>query len=126
MMQACNDNRTKLYRIRRKSDGKFLGGKPSEYPGSYGWWDNTGCFWKRDETIRKHLLSLCKYCVFYGEPNIYPHGVSWYQCPIKTVAIFHKWLDLYEVVVTDITVHGENTMEACDFASFQNDIRRTA
>lgn len=137
-MIASNDNRTKIYRIRRKSDGKFLIQAPyypEEYFGKRFEWrfNSCGVFWKKDETVRKHLIRLCRFVVYngHGEDRIrlydsvefsyYPQGM-----PIKLVGMHYERLDLYEVVATDITVHGEDTMSAREFASFTNDLRKAA
>lgn len=130
-----NDNKTTLYRIRRKSDGKFLNQKPMETPGPQPrWiWGKNGAFWKTELTIREHLFTLC-YSWYYmpkdsddvtifkkNSVQIFKHGT-----PIKKSGPYYKRLDDYEVVATMITEHSSDTMEARDFASFSNDLKRTA
>ena len=53
----------------------------------------------------------------YGKA--YPYGRTCYaiDVPHRLVKFVPEWLDKYEVVATDITIHGENTMEAKDFAN---------
>jgi len=67
-MAQANDNRTYIYRIRRKKDGRFL--------------------------------------------------VS------GDVSTNLQWLSKYEVVATEITVHGEQVVEAVDFANFKEDLEK--
>ncbi len=138
-MTQSNDNRTHIYRIRRKSDGLFLEWV-TRIPSCYGEWGPTGVFWKKPETIRKHLLELCTYRMYCGEEGyvhdrnsrrfvrkppktqekflqIWPAGTQ-----LHTVAVIYDWLDKYEVVATEISVHGQDTMEARDFALFKEDL----
>lgn len=134
-MQASNDNRTVIYRIRRKGDGMFLSTAPSRMPGgNIGHWDATGCFWRKQETIIEHLISLCQFRVYCGEGTVYKNRQKtkakqhdWFvvyawNTPHRLVSTNHEWMDKYEVVGTDITVHGDKVMEARDFASLMNDI----
>ena len=142
-MEAANNNRTKIYRIRRKEDGLFLFTLSNNETGGHRWkgtWQPIGAFWRLEETIRRHLLELCTYRVYISDRPIESCGeignvprslrrrgtrknkkmppqfsVFPYDCPVKTVGVFFEFLQHYEVVVTDITVHGENTMEAVDF-----------
>lgn len=138
-MNFANENRTYIYRIRRKSDGLFLchisKGTPHNLDNFSGQWGPTGVFWRSQETVRKHLLELCQFRVYVGngyvtksKPQglrqraaaahkkfnvIYPIGT-----PISHVKTVYEWIDKYEVIVTEITVHGENIMQASDFVSF--------
>jgi hypothetical protein len=137
VMMPANDNRTHIYRIRRKSDGKFLTSAPCRVPGYRAPFDSVGCFWRKQETIREHLLALCQFWMYCGEVGHvhrpsqlmrkYEPDAPWLQIwPIGSytkhlVSTNFNKLDLYEVVATEITVHGENVMEARAFASFMND-----
>lgn len=134
-MQANNDNRTVLYRIRRKSDGRFLNTKPTRSPGRQpNWiWSKNGAFWRTEGTIREHLLALC-YSWYYevddstkvtffknNSVQIYQHGM-----PVKQVGPYYERLNLYEVVAIQVTEHESDIMEARTFASFSNDLRKQA
>lgn len=134
---AANDNKTKLYRIRRKSDGKFLIGKPRDYPklptATDSMWGKDGAFWKQQETIRKHLLSLCAWRLYngYGQDIVDRWDGRKFEywpsaTPIKIVRYFYDRLDKYEVIVIDISVHGENKIEARGFANLPNDLIRVS
>lgn len=145
---ASNENRTHIYRIRRKEDGLFLAYLGEEAGGHLwkGYWQPIGVFWRKPETVRKHLLELCTLRVYSAEfqmnswgpggnihrslrskgkstqrnrpPQftVFPHDTK-----IRVSSIHYQWLDYYEVVATEITVHGESVMEARDFASFLKD-----
>lgn len=141
-MTAANENRTHIYRIRRKADGLFLNhighGGVHNHDNCSGQWGPIGVFWKKPQTVRRHLLELCQFRVYVGDgfvrrarpigPRqkedkkhqpftvIYPHGT-----PIRHVKTVYEWLDRYEVIATEITVHGEQIMEAREFASFAQD-----
>lgn len=143
MSDAANENKTFLYRIRRKEDGLFLECSPSHSR----WTDHfgpVGCFWRKQETIKKHLYELCKFNLYCGGgmvvntkskrrrgPNqkrrdninpyfvVYPSGTEF-----RTVSVNYEWLDRYEVIATEITVHGEQVMEAREFASFMEDLTK--
>lgn len=145
-MSAANENRTHIYRIRRKADGMFLVSAPSPTP--YGnedgqsnqshLWGPIGTFWKKPETIKAHLLALCQFRIFCGHGIDMPalpysnsqrtkglrekYGDHWplypWDVPHRLVKTVYERLDHYQVVATEITVHGENVMEAKDFASF--------
>lgn len=125
-MKTINDNRTKLYRIRRKEDGMFLVHLAKGTPYSIdGTWNAHGVFWKKPETIRKHLLELIQFRVYdgHGIDHYWPgkpvKAIYPYDVPIRHVKTVYEWLEKYEVVATEVTIHSENRMEAKDFASFQ-------
>ena len=113
-----NDNKTHIYRIRRKLDGAFLCSlqKGSPNPAGCSWnWGPTGVFFKKPETIRKHLVELCqirKYDLKHDQ------GCVIWNTPVIHLGADYSLVNLYEVVSTEITVHGEHVMEASDFASF--------
>lgn len=138
MSHAANENRTHIYRIRRKRDGMFLNsGFSHRFPevnegGSQ--WGPCGCFWKKEETIRKHLLGLITPSFYCGNGFIHVstknkrgfHVVYPYDTPVHVMKPVFAWLDKYEVIATEITVHGESVMEARDFASFLGDKENVA
>lgn len=135
-----NENRTYIYRIRRKEDGLFLchlgSGTPHNHDNCSGQWGPTGVFWKKEETVRRHLLELCQFRVYVGNGSVHRHHnrqgprqkadvaskpfkvIYPFGTPIHHVKTVYEWLDKYEVVGTEITVHGHNVVEARDFASF--------
>ncbi len=136
-MTALNDNRTHIYRILRKRDGLFLvslcyGGAHGE---DAGVWGPTGTFWKTPQTIKDHLLELCEYRVYCSEggsvfdlrgrrrgprqqarDELNPFWVI-YGCdtPVHHVKTMLSWLDRYQVVATEITIHSNKTIPAADF-----------
>lgn len=127
---AANQNRTKIYRIRRKSDGLFLAYAPLRTPGECCHWEPNGCFWKKKETIRKHLITLCEFWLYEGDGYVHSsdriksrmkpkHNPFWYLYPAGTpyrlVKTVYEWMDKYEVVATDITVHGQNVIDSEEF-----------
>lgn len=141
MRYPANQNRTHLYRIRRKSDGLFLSHISQDAGGHEfkGTWQPTGSFWRTQDTIRKHLLELITYRVYIADHpmnswhQFRPRGMplnkvpapqfTVFPCGTKKgiVGVFYQWLDHYEVVATEITVHGEDVLEARTFASFLMD-----
>lgn len=138
-----NDNRTHIYRIRRKEDGLFLVSAPCRKD-PFVWdqlstmWGPVGVFWRKPETVRSHLLGLCqrRFYICEKQESIYdlrrsrkgprqraakennpfwlivPHGTPVYKAEPR-----YEWLDKYEIIATEITVHGENKMEATDFVN---------
>lgn len=146
MRYPANQNRTHLYRIRRKEDGLFLAWVNKEAGGHEykGAWQPTGSFWRTQDTIRKHLLELITYRVYIADhemnswPGMRPRGTPLNKkmppqftvfpsgTKMAVAGVFYQWLEHYEVVATEITVHGENVMEARDFASFLMDKERAA
>lgn len=138
-MTQANDNRTFLYRIRRKSDGLFLSCAPSDFR-IFDEWGPTGTFWKKAETITKHLFNLCELkiiCFNKGKAYVYdmrdgkrkrgknqqiqdsinPFWVM-YDCNVpepQHVRMVWEWLDKYEVIATEVTVHGDHIITAEDF-----------
>lgn len=140
MNVAANENRTKIYRIRRKADGLFLIhlGHGMAHGSEHGTWGPNGVFFWKPETIRKHLLELCQFRVYCSEGGtvfdlrkrhrgrrqkardaLNPFWVIYgLDQPVHLVSTVYEWLDLYEVVVSDITVHSEDAQEAKDFACF--------
>jgi hypothetical protein len=111
----------------------FLTTAPSQEPGGISHWDVTGCFWRKQETIIQHLITLCQFRVYCGDGRVHrsrkktkarPHPVfvvyAW-DTPHKLVSTNYEWMERYEVVGTDITVHGDKVMEAREFASLLND-----
>jgi len=117
-MKAANNNRTKMYRIRRKLDGRFLVSmvRGSPNPAGCSWnWSPVGAFFLKQETIRKHLLELCQVRKYDIDKT---NGSRCWNTPIIHLGTDYSQLNLYEVVIMDISVIGQNTMEAVDFASF--------
>jgi hypothetical protein len=93
-----------LYRIRRKSDGKFLQGG---FPRTKGSWGPSGALFKQAKTIQKHLKELCSEFIV-EETN--------YGCYIKLVNTDKRKLKLFDVVETHVSVNGEKTIDALSFA----------
>lgn len=109
----------KLYRIRRKSDGKFFTGwvmsrpnyrntPPTPYPIE---WGPSGAFFKLPATIKKHLKNLCSEFEYRQSAS----KIYWYHHLISTN---EKLLGDYEVIVSDVSVNSECVI---DSKSFMND-----
>ena len=122
----------KIYRIRRKSDGRFFTSASSTPYSLEGNWTNTGVFFYKAETVKRHLINLCTYRVYVGHG--YDHKVSrdkparnlkkgdhfgiWPAgTPVRQVAILWGRLELYEVIVTDITINNEDKIDAAAFGN---------
>jgi hypothetical protein len=94
-------------------------------------------FFVKPETVRKHLLELCQFRVYEGGGTVYdlrgrrrgkrqkardqlnPFWVVYpYDTPIRHIKTVYEWLNKYEIIVTNISIHDSDTMEAVDFASF--------
>lgn len=147
-MTAANENRTHLYRIRRKSDGLFLTTLTYGHPlaNDAGTWGKTGCFWLTQETIKEHLLELCQFRVYLYDDTAKVYDLRkrrrrghnqrerdminpfWVIAPcgtpIRLVKTVYDRLNNYEIVATEISVHGSQVMEAVDFASFKEDLEQ--
>lgn len=93
----------KLYRIRNKSTGEFLYWKIN--PRHQGHWGPSGSFWKRIDTVKKHIDHLMH------DWNIKTHSAG-------IISIWERGQYLkeregvFEVVVSDVTVNGEETIPA--------------
>lgn len=99
--------RRKLYRIRRKDTGKyFLSGSyyPSNMRGPH--WGKTGVYFQMEATIIKHLNNLC------SDIRFYPAGHVTYKSVIVNHGIVSGRIDLFEVEVSDATIHSTTTIDA--------------
>lgn len=106
-----------LYSIRRKSDGKFF----SMWYGGYsdqGQWNNVPTFWKKSETIWAHLKKMCsaldaqKKEHHGSEPQFYHWWIE-----RKWHSFDPKFLTLYEVIETNVSVLGEKRISAETFVN---------
>lgn len=108
----------KLYRIRRKDDGAFLCDCCTNNPAKPRF-NKSGVFWKRIDTIKKHLNDLCTDFVW-----VHPDGsmrghklgmkVPTWDCKSQIVGFNPAFLQFYEVVVHDVTVESEEVIQAKD------------
>ena len=69
-----------IYRIRRKSDGKWSRGgwgPVSELSENYGWTDSIrrAKTWKRRSDLNSHLTSIRQHCERYPQRNRFP--IDW-------------------------------------------------
>jgi len=103
----------KLYRIRRIDDGKFFAGFlapwTERYRGTARWYAK-GTFYSRIDTVVGHLESLASDWRF-DSPRRYSSALR------KIVKFYPERLDLYEVVINDVTLIGENIIPAADLVT---------
>lgn len=100
----------KLYRIRRKSDGKFFGGFLAPWAKCHRGkvhWVATGAFFKQIDTIAWHLENLTSEWNTSGRARLS-------MITRQITASFPERLDQYEVVVNDVTINGEEIIQATD------------
>lgn len=100
----------KLYRIRRKDNGQcFLSWRPySTEP----YWTDTGAFFKKIDTVAKHLELLASDWFRHIGSLGFPSDLKRARLTIKRT--YRKRLKLYEVVVSNVTVRGEEIIAAED------------
>lgn len=100
----------KLYRIRRKSDGKYFAGwiSPwnSRYRGRAHWYDK-GAFYQRVDTVKAHLEALASDWDFAGGGQFKPDKrIIRKKFPAR--------LKLYEIVVNNVTLNDQEIIQATD------------
>lgn len=105
----------KLYRIRRKSDGKFFTqfwGAPIPKNATFG---PSGTFWKQIDTAVKNAKYLCATEYTY-HGDTYPWGPNGMRKFSNATASFDfTLLENYEIVITDVTVNNETAVPAADY-----------
>lgn len=98
----------RLYRIRRKIDGKFFHHLIAPWTAKYrgkSSWDNFGSLFKRIETICWHLENLSS--------DWDTNGCCRMSRITRRIKKRHpEKLKLYEVVVNDVTIKGEEVISA--------------
>lgn len=95
----------KIYRIQNKQTGLYFVHAAS--PADEGYWNNTGQFFKRIDTIAKHLDHL------FHEWNLERKGLFSWQWVRGNFLSERK--GIFQVVVNDITVNNETTYDAEKF-----------
>ena len=111
----------KLYRIKRLSDGKFF-----RFGSNYPWdgsFDATGCFFKGEQTIKKHLFNLC--CNWENRVGrdgnfFWKPGTSVCYTEIKSGPHWDR-LDLYEVDILVVLDSETIKQPAKDFMGILED-----
>ena len=100
----------KLYRIRRKSDGKYFGGLiapwSSRHKGKIHWYDK-GVFYQNIDTAVKWCEVLCG--KWYN-----PTCRRWTATTVQVTNVDRKKLKLYEIVINDVSLNNENVIQAKD------------
>lgn len=99
----------KLYRIRRKDDGRFFASWYAAWNPRYSGkavYTDKGTFFHKIETIAKHLDWLC--ADWKADPKI-----RWKQNPIISKRHPER-LEQFEVVVNDVSLNGEKVLQAVD------------
>ena len=93
----------KVYRIRRKSDGKYFAGWVAAWNKDHAGkssWEHHGHTYRQLSTIKRHLRMLCS--VWY--PEYGKKGTpSYYKYTIKIIKKLPTELKKYEIIVNDIT-----------------------
>lgn len=108
----------KLYRIRNKQTGRFLCDCCTNSP-AFAKFNTDGIFWRRIDTIKKHLVELCTdytWIAVDGSERGHKSGMLKPIWSCKTVAgEFHRdRLKLYDVIINDVTIDGEEIIQAKD------------
>jgi len=93
----------KLYRVRRKDNQEFLAQFNYVFLG--GSWNKSGSFFKKIDTVRKHIRDLCSTWEWV-------HGTKYSY--IRRIETFKDKYSLYEIVVNDVTINGEYVIDGKD------------
>jgi len=95
----------KVYRIRNKQTGLFLVHQIN--PNHHGYWNDTGSFWKRIETARRHINDILhEWDIGLSKSGLY--------LVAENPKVIPEYIGVFEVVVNDITVNGEQIIPAED------------
>lgn len=110
-----------IYRIRDKGTGLYIV-NPWKWTYAEGLiWNSTGQFWRRIDTVYKHLITLST--EWHWEKNglrHYPCSKRWpgphvtWDVPTVSKGFRPEWLEKYEIVIHDITVNGERIISGPD------------
>lgn len=102
----------KLFRIRRKSDGHFFMAF-DRYDVGVALWGPSGCFFKKIDTIAQHLEWLsCDHDLPCGDK--WPWPARRKKRNVVIIKRHPSRLKLYEVVINDVTINGEEIIPAHD------------
>lgn len=113
----------KLYRIRRKNDGKcFLGLKyPWSIEHGHEGWSDAGAFYRDIDTIKAWLQVLCS---DWKQDRLRFKGCgqmsSRKMAEISKIA-YPENLELYEVIINNVTIQGEEIISAKDLLGISPD-----
>ena len=106
----------KLYRIRHKETGKYLADCHLISPVAPRF-NDSGIFWKRIDTIKKHLKSLC--CMYiwrHPDGTIRGHGPGMdtptWNCRLEMKSKNYELLSLYEVEISNVNVKNTELVSA--------------
>ena len=100
----------KIYRIRRKSDGKFF---TNFSYGLYPTFTGEGAFFRKIDTIKNHLENLM-WDYDWNPERIYPSYGEWHLNRLVQTEHHPERVNNFEVVVNDITINGEEILQAVD------------
>jgi len=106
----------KLYRLKNKNTGKYLAAcclyrEPQ--------WTSTGTFYRKIDTIKKHAEAICRDWEWTAKLK-HPNGVRW---KIKETAHHPSRMKSLIVVVNDVTLNGEEEIEAVKIFKKKKDIQ---
>ena len=97
-----------LYRIRHIETGHYL--QHCDWAGKHHYFTDCGAFWKKIETIQKHLKTLASEIeISWHENNNHKLWMT-----RKIISYHPERLDSYEVVGTEVSVMNERVMSAVD------------
>ncbi len=82
-----------------------------------GFWSDTGAFWKREPTVRRHLQQLCHDWVNKSAPARYPRYEGQRDYWVERLPGPADWSRLQYLRVEQIyvTKHTTTTLDASDF-----------
>lgn len=107
-LQAGSGDAVILYRIRHIQTGRYL--QHCDWAGKHHSFTECGCFWKKIETIQKHLKTLI------SEIEITWHENKGHKLWLsrRYTSVHQDRLADYEVVATEVNVQNERVIDATD------------
>lgn len=96
----------KLYRLKDKRTGKFLA-SGSYLTKNFMSWTSTGTYFKRIDTMKKHINNLCSQIEIQRDE----YSQRWW---FKKTGFYPDLAKYYQIIVNDVTINGEHTIEAKD------------